>query len=424
MKKIVIIFFYVLVINSITFAKDKIDESYVDHMALATLMVYDAKYDVAKEELLLVDKSNPKYDASKFYTISGVIETKQNNYKKSVDNFKKAISATKTKVFKAPVVKVKEKFLFSLGSTKKELKNTQPTYDGEKIREEKLSKLYIYLSQSYYKLKDYENTVKSLNLAGEKGRDRAALFTLRAECYWKIAQHSNAINALNEGVKLFPMATQLLKQKFYYLAEIKLYQASIATAKEYIQKSGNNSAEYIALSQLLLNANQTDEAIKILELAKLIFPKEPKIGVILSHAYGKKGMEFASADILEVSSVYNKKYETDAVEMHRRVGNLGHAIYLNSKIKDKTQKLKHKIAIYIDRQEFEKVVGLIDALKRYNLLKDDNIRYALAYSYYMEKDYPNAEKQLKYISDNELFTKATVIRKNIEKCQKDSMECI
>jgi hypothetical protein len=58
------------------------------------------------------------------------------------------------------------------------------------------------------------------------------------------------------------------------------------------------------------------------------------------------------------------------------------------------------------------------------MLDDDNIRYAVAYAYYMAKDYEEAEVQLKKITDNELFSKATIIRKNIEKCQDNSMECI
>ena len=58
------------------------------------------------------------------------------------------------------------------------------------------------------------------------------------------------------------------------------------------------------------------------------------------------------------------------------------------------------------------------------MLDDENLRYALAYSYYTVGDYKNSEAHLKQISDSELFSKATVIRKNIEKCTNDSMECL
>lgn len=424
MNKIVTIVCMLMMLNISTFAQEKSEDVTVNHMALATLMVYDARYNKARDELKLVDKKSPLFDGAKFYTIAGVIASKENKHKEAVENFQKAIDATKKKTFTAPVVEHKEKYLFSIASSEQTPKVSEPTYDAQKVKKEKLSQLYIYLSQSFYKLKDYKNTVISLDAAGKKGRDRASLFSLRAECYKKIEANKESISALNKGIKNFPKEHSLLKQKFYYLADLKLYQSSIETAKEYINLSGNNSAEYLALAQLLLQASQTDEAIKILEEAKLRFPKKPKIGVVLAHAYLKKDVKFAAADIYEVSSIYEKKYVTDAVEMHRRVGNLSHAIYLNSKMSNKTEKLKHKIAIFLDREEFEKVIGLQNGLKRYNLLKDDNVRYALAYAYYMSKDYESAEKHLKKISDSELFTKATLIRKNIEQCKNDSMECI
>jgi len=423
MKKIINIFYILVVLNISVFALEQKQDD-VDHMALATLMVYDGRFDIARDELQLIDKTSKEFDGAKFYTIAGVIDSKEQKYSDAIKNYTKAIEVTKKKTFKAPASQVKEKYLFSLGSSEKKVENKNPDFDPKKIKKQKLNQLYIYLSESYYKTKDYKNTVMALDNAGEKGKDRAALYTLRAECYFKIEEYENSIKALNTGLELFPKEYSLMKQKFYYLAQLHLYQSAIKTAKEYIALTGNNSSEYIALAQLLLNANQMDEAIKVLEEAKLRFPKEAKIGVILAHSYAKKDMQYTAADIYENSAIYDKKYITDAVEMHRRSGNLPHAIYLNSQMKNKTEKLKHKIAIYIDRAEFEKVIGLKNGLKRYNLLADDNVRYALAYSYYMAKDYDNAEKHLKKISDNELFTKATVIRKNIEQCRYNAMECI
>lgn len=422
MNKAIKIFLILLLLNFSVFANET--EAEIDHMALATLMVYDGKYDIAREELNLIDSSSATYDAAKFQTVLGVIDSKQEKYLDAVKSFNKAIDATKKKTFKAPASEVKEKYLFSLGSSQEKEEKSETAFDPQKVKTEKLNQLYIYLSQAYYKSKDYKNTVIALDKAGEKGKDRASLYTLRAECYWKIKEYKSSIDSLETGFELFPKEYSLLKQKFYYFAQLHLYQSAIKTAKEYIRVSGNDSAEYIALAQLLLNANQMQEAIKVLEEAKIRFPKEAKISVILAHAYASKDMKFAAADIYENASIYDKEYITDAVEMHRRSGNLPHAIYLNSQMKNKTEKLKHKIAIYIDRAEFEKVIGLRNGLKRYNLLADDNVRYALAYSYYMAKDYDNAERHLKKISDNELFSKATLIRKNIEQCRYNAMECI
>jgi hypothetical protein len=82
------------------------------------------------------------------------------------------------------------------------------------------------------------------------------------------------------------------------------------------------------------------------------------------------------------------------------------------------------VAIFVDRGEFEKIIGLKDGLNRYGLLSDDNLRYALAYAYFMVKDYDQAEIHFKKISDSSLFSKATIIRKSIEKCKNNSLECL
>ena len=52
------------------------------------------------------------------------------------------------------------------------------------------------------------------------------------------------------------------------------------------------------------------------------------------------------------------------------------------------------------------------------------MRYALAYAYYVVKEYDQSEVHLKKIQDDALFSKATVIRKNIEKCKTNPSECI
>ena len=420
LKKITLIF--ILFFSTSIVANDT-QEYEVDNISIATLLIYDGNYKKAKDELDLVNKENKNFDAAKFYTVKGVLDSKTNNIEGSVQNYNKAIDATKVKTFKAPNVYTQEKYLFSIGKTQVK-KSEEPIFDAKKVKKEKLEKLYLYLSQSYYKLKDYKNTALSLEEAGQKGRDRAALFSLRSECYYKIKDYHKAIDTLNEGSEFFPNDSTLLKQKFYYLADLGLYQSAIDNAKQYMKKVGADSSEYLLLAQLLIEASQIDESIKILELSCVKFPKVAKLKMLLGHMYMKKNMSRTTAHMFKLASYNDTKFLGDAVEMHRRNKDYAHAIFLNTQMPDKVQKIKQKIAIYLDRGEFEKVIGLTTALKRYNILADDNIRYALAYSFYMAKDYTSAENHLKLISDNELFSKATIIRKNIEKCQKNNMECI
>ncbi|CAA6817717.1 MAG: Unknown protein [uncultured Sulfurovum sp.] len=400
----------------------------IDHMSVATMMIFDGKFDKAREELDEVDQRADNFDGSKYFTMLGVMDVKEKKYADSITHFKKAVSATKVKVYSPPpVIKEKQKYLFSLFSEKKEPKKSKeivPIFDAQKIRAEKLGKLHINLSKSYYKLKNYANTISELDLAGELGSNKAGLYTLRAECYWKLKDKAGAIEALSKGIERFPNDKRLLKQKFYYLADLKLYQSAVDASKAYMVKGGASDKEYVALAQMLMSGGELESAIKVLEEAKLEFPETPKISMILGHAYLKRDMIHVTADLFEQASYYDEKYTKEAAEMHRRAKNLPHAIYLNSQLSDKKEKLKQKVAIFVDRGEFEKIIGIKDGLGRYGLLADDNLRYALAYAYFMVKDYDHAEKHFKKITDNALFSKATVIRKSIEKCRENSLECI
>lgn len=422
LKKIISIILAMSIFAISSFSKE--DEMDVDHLAMASMMIYDAKYEIAKDELKLVNQKASSFDAAKFYTVSGVLESKLGNNENAIIHYKKAIEATKVKEFKAPKKEIKEKYLFSIGNSEVEEKSSLPKYNPQAVRAEKISQLYLYLSEAYYKTKDYKNTINSLDNAGERGKNRAALYTLRAECYWKIKEYSNAINALSTGSAKFPQDTRLLKQKFYYFADLKLYQAAIEASREYMSKAGSSASEHIVLAQMLIGANETNQAIVLLEEARLKYPKEPKIGILLGHMYLKKDMKNTTAYLFEVSSNYEKQYLKDAIEMNRRANRLPHAIYLNAKNHDKVDQTKQNIATYLERGEFRKVIGMKSALERYKLLEDENMRYALAYAYYMAGDYDNAETQLKQITDSELFSKATLVRKNIEKCKNDAMECI
>lgn len=400
----------------------------VDHMSVATMMIFDGKFEKAREELDEVDQTAENFDGSKYFTMLGVMDVKEKKYAESIIHFNKAVSATTVKVYNPPpVMKEKKKYLFSVFSEEivaPKPKKVEPPFDAEEIRAEKLGKLHINLSKSYYKLKDYANTISELDAAGELGSNRAGLYTLRAECYWKLKDQTGAIAALSRGTERFPNDKRLLKQKFYYLAELKLYQAAIDASKAYMEKGGASDKEYMALAQMLMSGGELESAIKVLEEAKLEFPEAPKLSMLLGHAYLKRDMIHVTADLFEQASYYDDKYTKEAAEMHRRAKNLPHAIYLNSKLSDKKEKLKQKVAIFVDRGEFEKVIGLKDGLGRYGLLADDNLRYALAYAYFMVKDYDHAEKHFKKITNNSLFSKATVIRKSIEKCRANSLECM
>jgi tetratricopeptide (TPR) repeat protein len=395
----------------------------VDHLALATMMIYDGSFEKARSELDMVDQTAQHFDAPKYYTTKAILETKLGNHSGAIQHYNAAIEATQKSDFSPKIIADKKKYLFSVASSAPVKIESNATQEGEQIKKEKIERLYAHLSQSYYKTNDYLKSVEALDKSGENGKNRPELYAYRADCYWKSKHHEEALLALSKGYEIFNEPS-LLKQKYYYLAELKLYRSAIDTAKLYMDKVGKKEDDYLMLGQLLMRANQTDDAIAVLEEARLYFPKNSSFSVMLTHAYLKKNMPHNSASLMENAAVYDKKYAKDSSEMYRRVKDYSHSGYLAMSIANEADNLKQKIAIHLEKNEFDQVIGLKDAMNRNEMLSDDTIRYTLAYAYYMVGDYDNAQEYLQNISDNDLFLKSTVIRKNIEKCKQNSMECM
>ncbi len=399
------------------------EKSGPNHLELAAMMYYDGNYTKATNELKAVARNAEEFDAARFYTISGLVAMKTKKYDKAAEYLQKAIEATKVKKFVDPYAqKQKARKHIFLRDFKKEQKRSG--FDPEKIRKQKLEQLYLFLSRAYYRQKNYQKAIEALDAAGEAAKKRPGLFLYKADCYWKMGNHAAAIDLLNEAITKFPDTKTLWKQKFYYLAKLQLYHPAAEVAKKVLRDGNTTAKEYITFAQVLLRGGEKHEATALLEEANLKYDNEAKIPLLLGNIYLREAMLHSSAQLLEKGAMIDRKYLRDAVEMYRRAKELPHARYLNALNSDPVSKLKAKVAILVSQGAFEKLAGLREDLARYGLLENDTIRYALAYAYYSIKEYALAEAQLKKITDNQLFAKATIIRKNIEKCKQNSLECL
>jgi len=144
---------------------------------------------------------------------------------------------------------------------------------------------------------------------------------------------------------------------------------------------------------------------------------------MLAHLYLDRQMPEAAANLFDEASIEDGKYTKEAAEMLRRARQFTLALYKNAQLTDTKEKYKQRVAIYLEFGEYERVVATDSALERSGLLEDENIRYALAYSYYMTGNFDKSEAQLKELSRPDLFEKATELRKSMEKCQNNSWEC-
>jgi tetratricopeptide (TPR) repeat protein len=354
----------------------------IDYVALAALLMRDGHYDRAETALQQVDPEDGKVDKVRFYTLGGMVFMKKGLYVTAVEQFEKAIAAGQND----PVI-------------------------------------HLYIAQAHYALKAYGKTLDDFARAGELAGTKPGFFAMAAQCHWMLEARNDALGVLNEGLAAFPEHNAFLKQAFHYMVELQLYQEALHYAERYLDGGNADAEAYLAIGSALKGSGEYGKALRILEKAHLRFPDNARLTVLLAHVYIDLGRLHAAADLFDRAAVIESTYIAEASEMYRRARELYRAIYLNARIADQQEKYRQRMAILLEFGDFEKAAAMADALERVNLVENEDIRYALAFSLYQVGDYEATEQQLQQLSRPDLFQKATRLRANIEKCEQNPWEC-
>lgn len=353
-----------------------------DFIELAAVMLKDGHHDRALLALQSVDLGNKKTDLARFYTLQGLSYLGLNDLEAAKDSLQRAV------------------------------KNGQ-----------KDPSIFIYLAQAYFGVKDYKNTIDAIEKAGALVNKDAVLISLKAESYWHLQRTAAAIDTLNEGQRAFPSDSRFLKRKVFYFVELGLYQEAIRLGREYFKRADATAADYVAFGNALRLSREYQEAINILEVARLQYPHEEMVAKLLAHTYLDQGQLNSAAFILEQAALLNPALQAEAAEIYRRAGRFHKALTLNESISDQKVKLKQRLSILLALKQFEHAANMESSLYRIGLLEDQDIRYALAYALFSSRRFSAVDKHLEHLKDAELFRKATELRRLMEVCKNEPWQC-
>lgn len=353
-----------------------------DFIELAAVMLRDGHHDRALLALQSVDLANKKTDLARFYTLQGLAYLGLNDLEAARDSLQLAIK------------------------------------NGQQDRS-----IFIYLAQAHFGLKDYRNTVNAIGKAGDLVNKDAMLISLKAESYWHLQQPDAAIRALNDGQRAFPSDFRFLKRKVFYLVELGLYQEAVQLGRDFLRRSKASAADYVAFGNALRLSGEFQEAINILEIARLQYPDDELVAKLLAHTYLDQGQLNSAAFILEQAALLNPALQSEAAEIYRRAGRLHKALTLNESILDQKVKLKQRLSILLALKQFERAANMESSLYRTGLLEDQSVRYALAYALFSTRRFAEVNKHLDHLKDAELFRKATELRRLMEVCKTEPWQC-
>jgi tetratricopeptide (TPR) repeat protein len=381
MKHIMIVMTLIGVLSVGLFAKS--DEA--DYVGLAALMLRDGHTERAADALKMVDLNDTAVDLPRYYMLKGLVETKQSRFKAANGHFYKSIALNEDTNASRP--------------------------------------LYLYIAQNSFRLKDYAGCIEALEKVPDLMAQHPKLFALKAECYWRENDREQAFAVLREMNRTFPEYWDAYKQRFYYLVSLHLYQAALADAQVYLKNAKANETILLNFINALRQGGQTDKAIALAEAANLRYPSSAKVTVMLAHLYLDKDMVRAAAELFDEASIEDGKFTGESAEMYRRARDYVMALLKNTQMLDTKEKYKQRIAIFLEYGDYERIIATRNAMERSGLMKEGNMRYALAYAYYMEGEFDQTEQLLQTLKSPDLFNKAVQLRKKMEKCKNNIWEC-
>lgn len=285
------------------------------------------------------------------------------------------------------------------------------------------SDLYLGFAQAYLGLKQYDKGLKVLEDNKNKLTGDILYYQIKASLALDSGKSELGWQAIHAGMKRFPKALPLIKQKWFYLVENNLIEVSFPVAQKMADDYNLSALDLARMGQKYRQFNDFNKAITLGEMARLKDPKDEEIIKDLARSYIKLENITAAAQLFTELAHHHPKYLVEASELWRKAGHSVYAERLAMDIRDPVQKIKSNLTIALLNEDFNKMTQLGDIAVRTPLKDDQDIQYALAYAQFMVGNYEKVGEHLKAIQRDDLFKKAVALREAMSSCMEGETLC-
>lgn len=357
-------------------------EDDVDYVALAAQLVRDGNHARAGDMLEKVDPAADGVDLLTFHTVRGMVALELQKNADAAEAFAAAIAAGQSD----PLV-------------------------------------HLYRAQALFALERYTDAVAALDAAGDGVKAISGAWLMRAHAHWMLGQRQAAFDTLTQASQQFPANPAFLRRQVFYLIDAGLFQQAAALGRDYLERADATAVDFVAIGGALRQSGSHDEALRILEAARLSYPDDGAVAKALAQTWLARGDMLAAAELLALQAEREPAVLPEAAELFRRAGHGVRALALNARVTDPAKKLKQRVGLLLQLRRYDQVAGMEDALRRADLMGDEDLRYALAYSQYKGGDFDAAEVHLSALTRPELFRKATELRRLMQDCAQTRWTC-
>lgn len=363
-------------------AEDQDNPEDVNYLELASLMLKDNNLDRAELALSQVDLSAEDVDRQRFHVLTGLLKVRQGQNQGAIDAFVEA----------------------------KKLGDVDAVIN-------------VYLAQSAFALEQYELAIAALDAAGEAVARIPSVYHMRGQSHWLLKQHEMAMAVMDQASLIFPDDASFPQRKIFYLIELGLNSTAAELGQQYLEQHQAGATDYVAIGNALRASGNLILALRFLERAKLKFPNDADVSKALAATYISDQKFHAAAELVHHLALTDNSLLSEAAELYRRAGQRHLALTLNSQIEDQETKMKQRLGLLIELENYEQAAAMEQDIRRLRVDQDEHIQYALAFALFKVGDYDLAEQYLARITDTQLFQKAVEVRKIMADCADEPWRC-
>lgn len=244
----------------------------------------------------------------------------------------------------------------------------------------------------------------------------------KSHCEQKLGQMEKAWRTIAKAREVFPTFTVEIEW-ITLMLQLKLVHEGLSASIDWLSGHASPATHYLNIAELFQNSGATASALSILEMARAQHPTNLDINLAISQVYFQKGLMMAAEEGFRRAAISDGKYYYHTAELNRQTRRFERSLYFNASVVDEKERLKQKIATYVDANKYSLIASLDPVIQRSDLQKDDEIRYALAYSLVRTGDLEKSLKYLSQITKPELIEKTTVLRQTLIDCKEKKSVC-
>ncbi len=347
-----------------------------DRVDVAGMLVREGDIERATQVLSEIDPSAPGVDVTRYWSLTGLVALQSRQAERAAEAFQRALSTAT---------------------------------EGRELLE-------LNLARALLQAGDAAGTVAALDRAGEVGRSIPGSWLIRAEAEERRGGMDAAWAAFEEGATLHPTQPELRRQQVFFLVRRGLYREARERGEALIRRPDANADDAVAISEALRRGGETGEALTILEAALLGVADDRDLLVQAARVSLDADQPRNAARFLLRAAELDPALHLEAAEAWRRAGDLEAALRSNGQVSDPLAKVRQRLGLLIEAEDWDGAVALESRLLRLGLAREDSVAYGLAYAWFRIGDNDRAERWLKNIRSDEVFRRATELRQAMSAC--------